>query len=206
MKPESFERFPGRPSPAGGAFRGIRSATLVEAQICLGYAAVILVAAGWGGVAADLARWWIHLSSVLTDAVLVLLPMPDAWVSHPHETAMYRHLLAASILLTLAAFLACRHRWAQWGRRAELVVRHMPPERETPDELAQTGYYRMVFGTGAAIMLMLYADQLIESLTETLYTQSWTFLRAPLLAILAFALACNAVALRFACRRRATEA
>jgi hypothetical protein len=206
VKPESFERFPGRPSPAGGAFPGIRSATLVEAQICLGYAAVILVAAGSGGVAADLARWWIHVSSVLTDAVLVLLPMPNAWANHPHETAMYRHLLAASILLTLAAFLAFRHRWAQWGRRAELVVKHMPRERETPDELAQTGYYRMVFGTGAAIMLMLYADQLIESLTETLYTQSWTFLRAPLLAILAFALACNAVALRFACRRRATNA
>lgn len=63
--------------------------------------------------------------------------------------------------------------------------------------------YQMVFGTAATIMLMLYADQLIPNLTETAYTQPWTFLRVPLLATLAFALACNAVTLRFACRSEA---
>jgi hypothetical protein len=179
---------------------------LVEAKICLGYAAIVLIAAGWGGSAATLVRWWIHFSSALTDAVLVAIPMPDAWAEHPYETEVYRHLLAASIMLTVATFLAFRRRWAHWGRRTEMIVKRIPPGQETSDELAQKGYYQMVFGAAATIMLMLYADQLIRSLTEALYTQSWTFFRAPLLAILAFALACNAVALRFARRRRATKA
>lgn len=203
MKPESFERFPGRPSPAGGALPGIRSATLVEAQICLGYATVILIAAGSGGVAADLAHWWIAASSAVADAVLILVPVPDASVARPFELAVYRHILAASSLLTVTTFLAFRRHWTRWGQRAGMIVKHMPQERETPEELAEAGYYQMVFGTAATIMLMLYADQLIGSLTEALYAQSWTFLRAPLLAILAFALACYAAALRFACRREA---
>jgi hypothetical protein len=71
----------------------------------------------------------------------------------------------------------------------------MAHKRKPPDDLAQEGYYQMIFGAVATVILMLYADQLLKGLTETLYTQPWTFLRAPLLATLAFAFACNAVAL-----------
>ena len=206
MKPESFERFPGRPSPAGGAVPGIRSATLVEAEICLGYAAVILIAAGSGGVAADLARWWIAASSDVADAVLILVPVPDASVARPFELALYRHILAASILLTVTTFLAFRRHWARWGQRAGMIVKQMPREQEAPDELAQTGYFQMGLGAAATFMLMLYGDQRLGGLTETLYAQTWTFLRAPLLAVLAFALACHAVALRSECRRETPAA
>ena len=206
VKPTSFYRRSDPSRPFGGADPSIGSATWVEAKICLGYSAIILVAAGIGGSAASLVRWWIHVTSVLTDAVLVFMSMPDAWAEHPYETAVYRHLLTASILLTVATFLGFRHRWVHWGRRAEMIVRQMARGQEKPDEIAQTGYYQMVLGTAATIMLMLYADQLLESLTETLYAQSWTFLRSPLLAILAFALACNAVALRLACRGCARKA
>lgn len=110
MKPESFDRFPDRPSPAGGAIPGIWAATLVEAQICLGYAVLILLAVASGGVAGAVARWWVDTSSPLADAVLVLVPVPNASIARPFELALYRHILAASILLSLAAFLAFRHR------------------------------------------------------------------------------------------------
>ena len=150
-----------------------------------------------------MAHWWIAASSAVADAVLILVPVPDESVARPFELALYRHILAASSLLTVTTFLAFRRHWTRWGQRAGMIVKHMPQEREMPDELTEAGYYQMVFGTAATIMLMLYADQLIRNLTETAYTQPWTFLRAPLLATLAFALACNAVALRFACRREA---
>lgn len=138
--------------------------------------------------------------------MLILVPVPDASVARPFELTLYRHILAASILLTVTTFLAFRRHWMRWGRRAGMIVKQMPRDQETPHEMAQAGYYQMVFGTAATIILMLYADQLIRNMTETLYTQSWTFLRAPLLAILAFALACNAAALRIAGRRHTTEA
>ena len=118
MKPESFESLPSPPPPAGGAIPGIRSAILIEAQISLGYAALILVAAGSGGVAADLAHRWTAAASDVTDAVLILVPVPHASVARPFELALYRHILAASILLTVTTFLAFRRHWVPWGRRA----------------------------------------------------------------------------------------
>jgi hypothetical protein len=82
--------------------------------------------------------------------------------------------------------------WRSTGRTAK----QMPREQEAPDEPAQAGYFQMGLGAAATFMLMLYGDQRLGGLTEALYAQTWTFLRAPLLAMLAFALACHAVALR----------
>ena len=178
---------------------------MAEAEICLGYAAIILLALASDGTAAALAREWIHVSSGFTDALLVLVPAPDIAPKYSGAIAVYRHLLAASILLTGINFLAFRRDWSRWGRRAGMIVARMPRGQEDSSELAQAGYFQTALGATGTIMLMLYGDQLLRSLTEPLYAESWTFLRAPLLAVLAFALACTAAALRLVSRTRLSE-
>jgi hypothetical protein len=178
---------------------------MTEAEICLGYAAVILLALGSGGTAAALALGWIRISSGITDTLLILLPMPDVPINYSDGIAVYRHVLAASILLTGITFLAFRRCWFHWGQRAGMIVTRMSRGQEDPYEVAQAGYFQTALGAAGTILLMLYGDQMLRSTTETLYAESWTFLRAPLLAVLAFALACNAAALRFASRTRLPE-
>jgi hypothetical protein len=188
-----------------GAHASIGSATVAEAEICLGYAAIILLALGSDGTAAAFARGWIHVSSGFTDALLVLVPVPDVAPKYSSAIAIYRHVLAASILLTGIHFLAFRKDWSRWGRRAGMIVTRMPRGREVSSELAQAGYFQTALGAAGTIMLMLYGDQMLRNLTDSLYAESWTFLRAPLLAVLAFALACNAAALRLASRTCLSE-
>jgi hypothetical protein len=105
VEPTSFKDRPNPSKPFGGVDANIRSATWVEAKICLGHSIAILAAAASGGSAASLVRWWIHITSVLTDAVLVLVPTPEVWIQHPFRTEVYRHLVSASMLLTVVTFL-----------------------------------------------------------------------------------------------------
>jgi hypothetical protein len=196
VKPETFKHVPEPSPPLGGADPSIVSAILVEAQICLGYTVLVLLAVSSGGGASVAARWWIRVSSVLTDAVLVLVSKPHLPAGHSYEIALYRHILAASILLTVITFLACRRYGPRWVRHVAVRVTHALPRQESPNERAQAAYSQMVLGSAATVVLMLYGDQLLGKLTETFYTQSWTFLRAPLFAILAFTFACQAAAFR----------
>jgi hypothetical protein len=56
----------------------------------------------------------------------------------------------------------------------------------------------MGLGVAAALITLIYGDSMFAGLGDWVFAQSWTFLRAPLLATLAFSFACYAAAFRWA--------
>ncbi|MGO9392728.1 hypothetical protein [Rhodoblastus sp.] len=58
---------------------------------------------------------------------------------------------------------------------------------------SQTG-----LGVAAALIILGYGDGMFAGLGDWVFAQSWTFLRAPMFATLAFSFACYAAAFRWA--------
>ena len=190
MKPPSSDEFRDPRSNADLSHLGIRRAVWIEASICFTYAILIIA------VPSSLIRQWIDVSSPLTDAILFLVPRPREVIGDHYQFIIYRHVLAASLLISIASFLSFRDHWDEWRMRASAVLLRMQRDRVARDELTRTGYYGMILGGAGAAALLLYGDYQLEGLGGFLYQHSWTFLRAPALATSVFAFACHAVALR----------
>lgn len=183
------------PKPQGRTF-GIGDAVLIQALLCFGYCALVILGTGAGGAIAATTRSWIDSCSVLTNAWLFAVP------EHRHpgsavDVSLYRHIVAASTFASLVLFGALRRHRSQWAALT-LAAFWQRREQGFHVELARTGYYRMGLGLMTVSMILLYGDGALASFGDFVFTQSWTFFRAPLLSTIAFAFACYASALRWA--------
>ncbi len=184
------------PKPQGRTF-AIGDAVLIQALLSFGYCALVILGSGAGGAIAATTRSWIDSSSPLTNACLFAMPEHHHRGGVAFEDSLYRHIVAASTFVSIVLFGVLHRHRSQWAASA-LVAFWQRREQGFRVELARTGYYRMGLGIMTVSMILLYGDGALASFGDFVFTQSWTFFRAPLLCTLAFAFACYASALRWA--------
>jgi hypothetical protein len=127
--------------------------------------------------------------------LFALVPTPDKPVPGPLIEAIedYRHILAACLLISCGCFVYSRRHWCDRGegfRDTMCVPASRPGSRR---RVAIFGYRRMLLGLLAITFLMLFGESHVPALASYLFTERWTYTRAPLLTTIAFAFACHAV-------------
>jgi hypothetical protein len=123
------------------------------------------------------------------------MPEHQSQASSPFHAPLYRHIVAASTFAYLVLFLALRRRQSQ-SSAATLAAFGRSCDYGSQVELACAGYYQMGLGVAVALITLVWGDGMFAGSDDSVFAQSWTFLRAPLLATLAFSFACYAAAFR----------
>lgn len=199
MKREPLERVSSNLWPQNSGRRSIGDVVCFEAAVSLSYGVLIIgFAADTEGLGASLVRWWIGFTSGITRLLLVLVPDPSDLVGSDHasEVAVYRHVLVFSLLIACAIFAAFRAQRPHWAAHAKASLARLSPPGQSPGQAARIGHCHMLQGLVATVLALLYGERYLGSAAALLFAEPWTFLRAPLLATLAFAFACHATALR----------
>jgi hypothetical protein len=184
------------PLPDGRNF-GIGEAILIQAILCFGYCGLVIWGSEAGGAIETATRKWINISSTLTNAWIFAMPEHHSQAADAFDAPLHRHVVAASTFAPLVLFLALRGCRSQWSR-ATLAASRRSCDHGSQLELVCAGYYHMGLGVAAALITLIYGDSMFAGLGDWVFAQSWTFLRAPLLATLAFSFACYAAAFRWA--------
>ncbi len=187
---------PPTPLPDGRNF-GIGEAILIQAILCFGYCGLVILGSAAGGAIETTTRKWIKTSSALTNAWLFAMPEHHSQAAAAFDAPLYRHVVAASTFASLVLFLALRRCRSQWSA-ATLAAFRRSCDQGTHVEPARAVYCQIGLGVAAALIILVFGDGMFAGLGDWVFAQSWTFLRAPLLATLAFSFACYAPAFRWA--------
>lgn len=150
------------------------------------------------GVIGTAMRTWRDLTRGLFDALLFFLPSPTS-ATDPGlalRVSGYRHVMVVCMFLTLWSVFASRPYWPHWAEQLKKRVRSVPTALPPTRAFFVHAYRRVIVGSAAAAMLLLFGEPRNDTAVAFLYGNSWTFFRAPLLSTIACALACHAAALR----------
>ncbi|SFI08330.1 hypothetical protein SAMN05216304_101759 [Bosea sp. OK403] len=185
--------------PTDGPRRTIRDAIFTEAMASFGYTLLVPVLGSQPeGLIGGAVGWWVDETVGVSETLLFLIPVPNGFPEDvsAHQVATYRHILAVSILLAMGCLAASRKRWPYWASRTTLSLVRLLGGRWAARKAALTGYRRMVLGLVAVTLLLFFLEARAGTTAAFLYSQSWTFLRAPLFATAAFAFTCYAAVFR----------
>ena len=187
------------PAPGSRSHWRVGAVVRIQAAISLGYGLLVIGLTAFpqqfGGAAV---RWWIRATGSLTQGLLVLVPDPADLVGSENAAmvAIYRHLLAFSLIIACGTFMVFFRNRPQWAARANAGLDRLSLSHGCQAEIALIGHVRMVQGLVATLVILLYGERWWGQATAIFYTELWTFLRAPLLTTLAFAFACHAATFR----------
>lgn len=142
---------------------------------------------------------WIGLTAPIVRIIFAIVPIPEGLNGVPPFEAIgvYRHILAACLLIAYACFVRSRRHWRYWGERISSTLFVAGGQAGSRRRVALFGYRRMLLGLVAAVFLLLFWENRVPALVDYIFAASWTYVRAPLLTTIAYTFACYAVALRF---------
>ena len=177
----------------------IGDAVLFEFIVTSTYSLLITIGTGQPETFLGMAvEKWIDLCAPAVQVLLVLVSVPDgvAEGTHPDAVGVYRHILAACILIACGHFVCSRRHWRNWSEHinGRLSAATACPESRT--SIALSGYRRMILGFVAAMLLALFLEAQVPAIGGYLFRADWTYIRAPLLLGAAYSFACQAAALR----------
>lgn len=177
----------------------IGDAVTLEFITTSAYALLIILGTGQpGSLFGASVESWIDFSAPTVRILLALVPVPDSAAGGAHSDAawVYRHILAACIIIACGHFIcSCRH-WRSWSEHLSGFLSAASGCVEKRRSIALLSYRRMVLGLAAAMFLVLFAESQMPFIDDFLFHASWTYVRAPLLLGAAYAFACHAAALR----------
>jgi hypothetical protein len=167
-------------------------------MISVAYALVIIAFVGAESYVGELVRGWIEMTAGIVQIVFVLVPEPtrSTGTAIPSGIGAYRHILAANLTVAVVSFVGSRSLWPWWGAQLRRRLRGVSGGTGGVRAAALFGQSQMALGLIATVLLLLFGEWHLGETANYLYTHSWTFLRAPLLAGLALWFACYAVAFR----------
>ena len=162
-----------------------------------GYSAAILAL---GGESADLlsvfVNEWVLLANRFVRTVTFFLPEPPHTIGVLGLLDLYQHILVFSLLIASAWLWMLRPQWDSWANELYPAAIWNARTFRQRQDLLQNSYCMMVLGALAAIFLLLFLGAGSDAGKSWLFTERWTYLRAPLLATACFAFVCHAIAIR----------
>ena len=185
------------PPPIGDRHSTVFDAVLRQFTISVAYALVIVCVDAEGYIS-ELVQGWIEMTAGIVGIVFVLVPESARSVGAgwPNGVGVYRHVLAASLVIATASFVGSRSHWPYWAAQLRGRLRRVSGRTARVRDAALFGQSQMALGLIATGLLLLFGEWQLGEIGNYLYAHSWTFLRAPLLATLALGFACYAVAFR----------
>jgi len=177
----------------------IGEAVLFEFVIASAYALLIIIGTGqpetFFGMAVEK---WINLFVPAVRALFALVPVPDGIAEGSRSDAVwvYRHILAACILIACGHFACSRRHWRYWSETLKGHLSAAPGCPESRSSIALSGFQRMILGFVAALFLALFVEAQVPAISDYLFRAGWTYVRAPLLLAAAYSFGCYAAALR----------
>ena len=177
----------------------IGDSVLLEFMMASTYSLLITLGIGHHEtlLAAAVARW-LDFTAPAVEVIFALVALPDGLREGAHLDAIgvYRHVLAACVLIACGSFVWSRRHWWHWGKRL------MGPLADAADRpviwrrFAQSGYRRMLLGLAAITFLAIFVEAQIPAIAGYLFGAEWTYVRAPLFTAAAYLFACHAAAFR----------
>lgn len=177
----------------------IGDAVLFEFIMTSAYALLIIIGTGqpetFFGMAVEK---WIDLCVPTVEVLFALVPVPDGVADGAHSDAVwvYRHILAACILIACGHFVCSRRHWRYWSGHLKGRLSAATGCPQSRFSIALLGFRRSILGLVAAMFLALFVEAQVPAFGDYLFRTGWTYVRAPLLLGAAYSFACQAAALR----------
>ena len=161
----------------------------------------VLVATGAGQthtLSGQAVSGWIDLTAPVVRIIFAVVPIPDGLngAAALRGLGVYRHILAACLLIACVCFIRSCGYWHYWGERLASALSSTVRPAGSRRLIALLGYRHMLLGLAAAVFLLLLGENQVPALADYLFAASWTYVRAPLLSAIVYTFACHAVALR----------
>ena len=183
----------------GRRHRTMQASAFIVLTICLIYTVFIGIFSNYPSTSIGRSTLsWIHRNQPISDVVAPALE-PRGRLSETirEEVAIYRHVLAASLLIAILSFVGSRKHWRLWATLMRGALNRKYRETAKVHRVVSTSKGQMILGIFAVAFIALFGDFQLGDVTSYFYAHSWTLVRAPVLVAVGYYLACLAITLRY---------